>query len=270
MKKPTTSAMAAALALLAAIGSAGCEGAAEQRAAAERAREWAELQQEKREIDAERHERARRRGRLAAVPVNPDGTPAAADDAAAAADVAARERQVSTRSARLGERLVRYLGGFERRDGAAPPAGAEPGWRAAVRLKSDEDLAVAQEWIDRGGDYRRAIEILETQRQLDAGYPRLEQALVRARDMRFVTPERFARVQPGMTPVEVRAALGPVNLREVLRRPAERLEAWYYPKRGGGKAAVYFRYDGHRRGFVVYQTALAAGVSRQAPAAVVG
>jgi len=121
---------------------------------------------------------------------------------------------------------------------------------------------VAQEWIDRGGDYRRAIEILETQRPLDPDYPRLDQALARARDMRFVTPQRFARVQAGMTPVDVRAALGPVNLREVLRRPAERLEAWYYPKRGGGKAAVYFRYDDGKRGFVVYETELAAGAAK--------
>ncbi len=88
-----------------------------------------------------------------------------------------------------------------------------------MRLKSDEDLAVAQEWIDRGGDYRRAIEILETQLQADPGYARLEQALARAREMRYVTPERFARVEPGMTALDVRAALGPVNLREVRRRP---------------------------------------------------
>ena len=110
---------------------------------------------------------------------------------------------------------------------------------------------MAQEWIDRGGDYRRAIEILETQRALDPDYPRLDQALARARDMRFVTPQRFARVQTGMTPIDVRAALGPVNL-----------EAWYYPKRDGGKAAVYFRYEEGRRGFVVYQTELAAGAAQ--------
>ncbi len=139
-----------------------------------------------------------------------------------------------------------------------------------MRLKSDEDVAVAQEWIERGGDYRRAIEILETQRVLDPGYPRLEQALARARDMRFVTTERFARVQEGMTPIDVRAALGPVNLRQVLRRPAERLEAWYYPKRGGGRAAVYFRYDQERRGYVVYRTDLAAGAERSASSSIVG
>jgi len=86
--------------------------------------------------------------------------------------------------------------------------------------------------------------------------------------MRYVTAERFARVRPGMTRVEVRAALGPVNLRQVLRLPAERLEAWFYPKAGGGRAGVYFRFDPSRRAFVVYESELETGGRR--PAAVVG
>jgi hypothetical protein len=227
------------------------------RTAKARAEEWTALQRDKREIDAERAAVAQLRGRLASMPIAADGTPLRATDAAQASDLAQRERELGARAGALGDRLVRYLAGFDRRRGAD-----DPEWKQAVRLKSDEDVAVAQEWIDRGGDYRRAIEILETQRVLDPGYPRLDQALARARDMRFVTPQRFARVQAGMTPVDVRAALGPVNLREVLRRPAEWLEAWYYPKRDGGKAAVYFRYDERKRGFVVYQTELAAGAAK--------
>ncbi|HXT21842.1 MAG TPA: hypothetical protein VN923_13910 [Thermoanaerobaculia bacterium] len=250
------------VALLVAVSAGGCRDAAEQRAESARAQEWAALQRDKRTIDGERGELRRLRGRLAAVPIAADGTPLAAGDAAIAREVALREERLAARSSHLGDRLVHYLGGFVHDAGGSPP-----GWNAAVRMKSDEDLAVAQEWIDRGGDYRRAIEILETQRALDPGDERLTQALVRAREMRFVTPERFARVQAGMSPIDVRAALGPVNLREVLRRPAEQLEAWYYPKRGGGKAAVYFRYEEGRRGYVVYQTDLAAGASRPAPPA---
>jgi len=260
----TTAAIVVALAVLGLCG-AGCRDAAEVRAAAARENEWTALQRDKRAVDSERAALARLRGRLASAPIGPDGTPLDAAAAALARDVAARERRIAALSSSLGERLVRYLDGFARRAGEEPP-----GWRAAVRLKSDEDAAVAHEWIDRGGDYRRAIEILETQRALDPAYPRLEQALARAREMRFVTAERFARVETGMTPVDVRAALGPVNLREVLHRPAEQLEAWYYPKRGGGRAAVYFRYEEGRRGYVVYQTELAAGASRPALAAQVG
>lgn len=244
----------------------GCGGTDDERAAAARAREWSALQASKRALDAERQELARLRARLANAPVGPDGRPVDAADLALAADVDARERRLQRRSAELGNGVIGYVALVSVNDGAEPG----PEVRAAIRLKSDEDLAVAQEWIDRGGDYRRAIEILETQLQADPGYARLEQALARAREMRFVTPERFARVEPGMTALDVRAALGPVNLREVRRRPAERLEAWYYPKQGGGKAAVYFRYDEQRHRYVVYETELAPGGARQASSAVVG
>ena len=254
-RRPTAAIVVALLLLLA--GAVACRDATQRRAQEARAREWTALQLDQRQLDADRAALAQMRGRLASAPIAADGTPVRATDAAQLAALAEREQQLATRASSLGERLVQYLGGLDRRGGAD-----DPEWKQAVRLKSDEDVAVAQEWIDRGGDYRRAIEILETQRALDPGYPRLEQALARARDMRFVTPQRFARVQAGMTPVDVRAALGPVNLREVLRRPAEQLEAWYYPKRGGGKAAVYFRYDETRRGFVVYDTELAAGAAK--------
>jgi len=262
MKNRATTAIVVALLASVAASGAGCRDAGEERAESARASEWAALQRDKHAIDVERAELRRLRGRLAAVPIAADGTPLLDADAALSRDVTAREHQLAARSSSLGDRLVRYLGGFAHRGDEQPS-----GWSAAVRMKSDEDLAVAREWIDRGGDYRRAIEILETQRALDPGDARLEQALVQAREMRFVTPERFARVQAGMTQVDVRAALGPVNLREVLHRPAEQLEAWYYPKRGGGRAAVYFRYEEGRRGYVVYQTELAAGASRPVPAA---
>jgi hypothetical protein len=254
-RRRTTAAIVVILVMLA--GAGGCRDTAAARAQQARAREWTALQLDEQKLDAERAALAQMRGRLASAPIAADGTPIRGTDAALARDVAARENDLRARASSLGDRLVRYLAALDRSRG-----NDDPEWKQAVRLKSDEDLAVAQEWIDRGGDYRRAIEILETQRALDPDYPRLEQALARARDMRFVTPERFARVQEGMTPVDVRAALGPVNLREVLRRPAERLEAWYYPKRAGGKAAVYFRYDDTKRGFVVYQTELAAGAAR--------
>lgn len=259
MRMRTTAAIVVTILLPALLAGAatGCRDTAQSRAEKARAAEWTALQRDKRAIDAERAALAQLRGRLASAPIAADGTLVRTTDAALASDLSQRERDLGARAGALGERLVRYLAGFDRSRGAD-----DPEWTQAVRLKSDEDVAVAQEWIDRGGDYRRAIEILETQRPLDPGYPRLEQALARARDMRFVTPQRFARVQAGMTPVDVRAALGPVNLREVLRRPAERLEAWYYPKPGGGKAAVYFRYDEHKRGFVVYETELAAGAAR--------
>jgi hypothetical protein len=135
-----------------------------------------------------------------------------------------------------------------------------------VRLKSDEDVEVAQEWIERGGDYRRAIEILETQRRHDPGYQRLEQALAAARAERFVSADRFARVLKGMSQAEVRGVLGPVNLRLVRSYPEQGVEVWLYPKRAGGAAGVFFRRGGDGRS-VVYATSFEAHSEAEAPAA---
>ncbi len=265
MRGPQAVAIAISVGTLLA-GVCGCRNG-EGRGTAARQREWASLQQSKRALDAERRRLARLRADLAAAPVAVDGSPLG--DAAALADaVAATERRVAAGSAALEGRLVRLVGASEPGGGASPPAALA----RVIRLKSDEDIEVAREWIERGGDYRRAIEIYELQRQVDPGYPRLEQALARARAMRYVTAERFARVRPGMTAAEVRAALGPVNLREVLRRPAEQLEAWYYPRVGGGRVGVYFQYEPRRRAFLVYETELATGVPvpPSAPASTVG
>jgi hypothetical protein len=228
-----------------------------------RQREWTELQRSKRALDADRRELTRLRGRLAAAPVGLDGAPVG-DEAVALADaVHAQEHALAVRSATLEQRLVRHIAAFKRRAGTP----ASPALQQAIRMKSDEDIEVAQEWIERGGDYRRAIEILETQRPADPVYARLQQALSRAQEMRYVTAERFGHVQPGMTGAEVRATLGPVNLHNVLRRPAERVEAWFYP-RVAGRAGVYFRYDAQRRAFVVYDRELdARGVVAARPAA---
>jgi hypothetical protein len=133
-------------------------------------------------------------------------------------------------------------------------AGRAPAERqAAIRMKSDEDLAVAAEWIERGGDYRRAIEIYETQRRIDPEYAALSAALRRAREMREVTAERFARVERGMTQAQVRSILGPVNLRLVRSFPDRGVETWLYPQDEGGTAAVYFRRGAEDEPFVVYE-----------------
>jgi len=252
--------VAFALAALAAVAFGACSDDAGEPRRVSRASEWAALVESKRALDAQRQALTRLRGRLDAAPVDAAGAPLG-DATALAAETDALERSVAARSAALGERLVRYVADDAPRPGETPA----PEVQRAIRMKSDEDVEVATDWIERGGDYRRAIEICETQRRVDPGYARLEAALERAREMRYVTAERFARVETGMTPPEVKAALGPVNLREVRRLPAEQLQAWYYPKADGGRAGVYFRYDPARHVFRVYQTALAAGAASPVP-----
>jgi hypothetical protein len=118
-------------------------------------------------------------------------------------------------------------------------------------MKSAEDIALAQEYIDLGGDYRRAVEILETALSVDRDNPELQAAVEKAKEFRFTTKERFDQVKRGMTQDEVRALLGQVNLRNVREYPERKVVAWFYPKQGGGAGAVFFEQKGDV--FVVYK-----------------
>lgn len=124
----------------------------------------------------------------------------------------------------------------------------------AIRMKSDEDLLIAQEYIEKGGNYRKAISIYESALQLDPNNAKLQKALEEAKAKRFMDKERFSRVEPGMTEDEVREVLGQPNLYNIKEfdQQGQKVTAWYYPKNAqGAAAAVWFRpQDGELR---VYQ-----------------
>ena len=146
------------------------------------------------------------------------------------------------------ERLVAFIN-------ANPPIVGEPPTeqqRAAIRMKSDEDIEVANEYIVKGGDYRRAIKIYQDILVADPDNEALKAALASAEEMRFMTKERFATAKKGMSENEIRAALGPVNLRNVRHFDKENVTAWYYPKdERGAAAAVWFRPE--KKGLRAYQ-----------------
>jgi hypothetical protein len=244
-------ARAAVLSLVVLLPLVGACGGGDQppSLSAEQQREWQLLQQARADLEQRRSELAGWRRELA---VEQESSSAASERSHAelAARAARAEDEIAARSDAFGRRLVDFIGALEVPTGERAPRERA----AAIRMKSDEDVDIAGEWIERGGDYRRAIEIYELQRRLDPGYDRLEAALADAREMRFVTEERFARVGKGMTRGDVRAALGPVNLRMIRSYPERGVEAWLYPKAGGGTAAVFFRRDGTRRALVVYAT----------------
>jgi len=138
---------------------------------------------------------------------------------------------------------------------ADPPVQGEPlseRQKAAIRMKSDEDILVAREHIEEGGDYQRAIEIYEEALAVDPDNPRLAAELAKARQRRFITAEAFAQVKEGMKDAEVRTLLGQPNLHNV-REYAERgVIAWFYPKDESGAAAgVWF--EKKPGGLVVYE-----------------
>jgi hypothetical protein len=162
-------------------------------------------------------------------------------------EVAKLEQDIQAATGELGKMVVDFI------NADPPTAGGELSetQRRAAGIKIAEDILVAQEWIEKGGDYRRAISIMQGLIPLDPKNQQLRDAIAHAESMRFVTEERFAAVKDGQTEAEVRAALGPVNLRNLREYPEKSAIAWFYPKEDGGAAAVYFR---KRRGtYVVYQ-----------------
>ncbi|HVS01026.1 MAG TPA: hypothetical protein VMW27_30695 [Thermoanaerobaculia bacterium] len=199
--------------------------------------EWAWLQQTKRTLDEKRERLRQLRPRPQATPTpTPPPTPAGPP-------IEQLEAEVKTLSQELGRRLTAFLN-------ADPPVQGEPmseRQQAALRMRSDEEILVARDFIERGGDFRRAIEIYETALEVDPDNQRLKEELERARGMRYMSRERFAQVQEGMTPDQVRALLGQPNRQNVRDYADIQASAWFYPKEASGAAAaVWFKKEGGR------------------------
>jgi tetratricopeptide (TPR) repeat protein len=254
--------MLACVLVAAGVGVAACGGGGEEEAKeAARESEWQALQEAKQSLEAKRSELAEVRGRLALSDTGADeaaaeagGEEAAAATAAEASpeELAARadalEQEIADESETFNERLVTFINDDPIIEGE-PPTERQ---MAAIRMKSAEDMAIAREYIDKAGDHRRAIDIYETALQVDPENAELQAALEEARGARFMTAERFGQVKKGMTQEEVRSLLGTANPRNIRSYPEREVEAWFYPKGGGGAAAVFFQKD-KGDAMVVYQ-----------------
>jgi hypothetical protein len=190
--------------------------------------EWAWLQAAKSRLDAERAQLAALGGAGAA----PAPPPAAATGALSPRERLARE--VDALAQQFGRRLVAYINANPPVEGA--PLAARQ--LAAIRMKSDEEIAAAHEFIARGGDYRRACEIYEAALAGDPQNPRLREELARAQAARYMSAGRFALAVPGMTAEQVRAALGPPNAHDVRGFPDQGVVGWFYPTNASGAAAA--------------------------------
>ena len=219
-----------AIVALAALA-AGCSGSkqTEQAAAAEaRKTEWSWLEDAKKNLDAKRQELAGLEAQAAAGAIDQ-------------AKVDQFHQEVDKAEDIFGGKLATYINGD-------PPVLGEPmnpSQLAAMRMKSDEDILIAKDFITLGGDYRKAIDILSSSLQADPDNPALKAALAAAEANRFMSAERFAKVKKGMSEAEIKAALGVPLARNVKHYPEKKIVAWFYPKTESGDAAgIWFNEKG--------------------------
>ena len=236
---------AAAIVLLASLAACGPSG--EERASSARAEAWAELEEAQAALNAKRAELDQLRAGAAA--------PGEGDDAEAlAAQAAALDSEVGNETDAFSQKLVNHINEAEwELDGEMNEE-----QRAAFAMKSSEDMYLAQEYVVKGGDYRRAIEMLERAKALDPENPVLQARIAEYQEARYVTTERLVEVKKGMTEAEVEGVLGKVfhsYVRDFPDAPTGPVFAWFYPKNpdehGAGAAVGVFFMESDRK---VYRT----------------
>ena len=174
------------------------------------------------------------------------------------------ERQLLEASETYNQNIALYLNNLDPMLEGEPPSEKQA---AVLLMKSAEDMVIAGEYIDQGGDYRRAIRIYEDALQLDPDNEDLQAALAKANEMRYMTEERLATVKKGMNRDEVKELLGAVNLRNIREYPERNVIAWFYPVDDTGKAsAVWFR-ENRSGELTVYKTEFEQIKGREEPAA---
>ena len=240
--RAVSAAGAAALLLFALL--VACGPSEEERTATARAEAWAELEEAQSALNAKRAELEQLRARAAA--------PAEGEDAEAlSAQADALDGEVGADGEALAQKLVNYI------NEAKWDLGGEMNeeQRAAFAMKSAEDMYLAQEYVAKGGDYRKAIEILERAHLNDPDNPDLAARIAEYEADRYITAERLAEVKRGMTEAEVEGVLGKPFHSYVRNFSEEKVFAWFYPKdpeqHGSGAAVGVFFNESDRK---VYRT----------------
>ena len=234
--------------LLACLGLLACEGTSEEdEKAAQVAEEWAWLQQAKTELDGKRAELRELRESIANW--DPDAEqpePAAEGDEATEEAAPVTLEDLNAQAGALQDEVYSLTDAFSARlvpfiNDQQIGVESEPTemQREALRMKSDEDIVLANEYIVKGGEYQRAIDIYSQALVFDPDNEKLLAAKAEAEELRYMTEERLAGVKKGMTTDEVRALLGTpksTNVREFDNGTV----GWFYPKEEPRTAAAVF------------------------------
>ncbi len=240
--RAVSAAAAAAILLLASV--AACGPSEEERTATARAEAWAELEEAQAALNAKRSDLDQLRAQAAA--------PGEGEDAEAlAAQAEALDGEVGADGEAFSQKLVNYINEAEWDLGGE----LNEEQRAAFAMKSGEDMYLAQEYVVKGGDYRRAIEIVQRAQGVDPDNPDLAARIAEYEAARYVSVEQLAEVKRGMTEAEVESVLGKVFHSYVRNFPDENVFAWFYPKdpeqHGAGAAVGVFFRENDRK---VYRT----------------
>jgi len=221
--------------VLAVLAAWACAPAEEEQKVTDSGEDWVAIGQAKADLDAKRTELAELRAGQGT-----DAGGEAADEELTPEQLQAKitdlEHEINELAIQFTGQLVTYINSQNITVGGEMTANQ----RQAIDWKVDEDMVVAQEYIDKGGDYQRAIDIYNQSLLLAPGNAKLEQAIADTEANRYMTEERFAQVKKKMTQSQVRDLLGQPKLSNI-REFETGVVGWFYKKEDGGAAGVFFR-----------------------------
>lgn len=105
---------------------------------------------------------------------------------------------------------------------------------------TDETITVCTEWVEKQGDFKKAIETMEETLANDPDNKAARDFLDKLKVDQFMTPEKLALVQRGMKEFEVAKTIGMVYRNFKESWPEQGTMAWFYPREDTGVAGVYF------------------------------
>ena len=216
-----------------------CGPTEEETRAVEESQEWSILQEEHAALTAQREDLNTIREEITAGVEGDEETGMSPEEALLQLEKRGEEKEAEVNEAAdaFSNNLVEFINKYAGYEGDEQ----SDLQRAAIRLKSGEDIELAREYVLKGGDYKRALNILQTTVIADPEYEALRQEKERLESLRWMDEERFSQVENGMTEAEVRALLGQVFHRNIKEYDEVNATAWFYPRTEGAAAAVFFR-----------------------------